>query len=66
MSEQEMNSYRFISGFEPSDEMLTQLIKEVVHVAKDQQGQTTSAYFCKMHRKTDIAKAKGYTVLTTQ
>ena len=29
MSEKEMNSYRFVSGQEPSDEMLSQLMSEV-------------------------------------
>lgn len=37
MSEQEMNSYRFTSGQEPSDEMLEQLMKEVAHDAKERQ-----------------------------
>lgn len=43
MSEQEMNSYRFTSGQEPSDEMPAQLMKEVAHDAKARQEQTTSA-----------------------
>ena len=40
MSEKEMNSYRFLSGQEPSDEMLSQLMNEVaaeaVHVDRRQ------------------------------
>ena len=43
MSEQEMNSYRFTSGLEPSDEMLAQLMKEVAHDAKERQEQATAA-----------------------
>ena len=43
MSEQEMNSYRFTSGQEPSDEMLAQLMKEVAHDAKVRQEQATAA-----------------------
>ena len=39
MSEQEMNSYRFTSGQEPSDEMLSQIMKEVAHDAKKRQEQ---------------------------
>ena len=35
MSEKEMNAYRFSSGEEPSDEMLSQLMKEVVGRTSD-------------------------------
>lgn len=58
MSEQEMNSYRFISGNEPSDEMLAQLMKEVAHDAKIRQEQATNAYFSEMRREAEITKAK--------
>lgn len=58
MSEQEINSYRFISGNEPSDEMLAQLMKEVAHDAKIRQEQATNAYFSEMRREAEITKAK--------
>ncbi len=58
MSEQEMNSYRFTSGQEPSDEMLAQLMKEVAHDAKVRQEQVTSAYFSEMRRNAEAKKAK--------
>lgn len=58
MSEQEMNSYRFISGNEPTDEMLAQLMKEVAHDAKIRQEQATNAYFSEMRREAEITKAK--------
>ncbi len=58
MSEQEMNSYRFTSGQEPSDEMLAQLMKEVAHDAKERQEQATSAYFSEMRREAEVVKAK--------
>lgn len=58
MSEQEMNSYRFTSGQEPSDEMLVQLMKEVAHDAKERQEQATSAYFSEMRREAEVVKAK--------
>ncbi len=58
MSEQEMNSYRFTSGKEPSDEMLAQLMKEVSHDAKERQEQATSAYFSEMRREAEAVKAK--------
>ncbi len=53
-----MNSYRFISGQEPSDEMLAQLMKEVAHDAKVRQEQATYAYFSEMRREAEVVKAK--------
>ena len=58
MSEQEMNSYRFTSGLEPSDEMLAQLMKEVAHDAKERQEQATAAYFSEMRREAEVVKSK--------
>ena len=58
MSEQEMNSYRFTSGQEPSDEMLAQLMKEVAHDAKERQEQATAAYFSEMRREAEVVKTK--------
>ncbi|MDY4184383.1 MAG: hypothetical protein SOX83_00330 [Sodaliphilus sp.] len=58
MSEQEMNSYRFTSGLEPSDEMLAQLMKEVAHDAKERQEQATAAYFSEMRREAEVVKTK--------
>lgn len=58
MSEQEMNSYRFTSGIEPSDEMLAQLMKEVAHDAKERQEQATAAYFSEMRREAEVVKTK--------
>ena len=37
MSEAEMNSYRFNSGMEPTDEMLAQIMREVSADAKKEQ-----------------------------
>ena len=58
MSEQEPNSYRFLSGHEPSDEIVAQLMKEVAHDAKERQEQATAAYFSEMRRNAEILKAK--------
>ena len=58
MSEQEMNSYRFTSGLEPSDEMLAQLMKEAAHDAKERQEQATAAYFSEMRREAEVVKTK--------
>lgn len=35
MSEKELNSYRFTSGVEPTDEMLSTIMKEVAQDAKE-------------------------------
>ena len=35
MSEKELNSYRFNSGVEPTDEMLSTIMKEVAQDAKE-------------------------------
>ena len=58
MSEQQMNSYRFTSGLEPSDEMLAQLMKEVAHAAKERQEPATAAYFSEMRREAEVVKTK--------
>ena len=58
MSEQEMNSYRFTSGLEPSDEMLAQIMKEVARDAKERQERATEAYFAQMRRNLEVKKAK--------
>lgn len=58
MSEKEMNSYRFTSGQEPSEEMLAQLMKEVAHDAKERQAQATATYFSEMRKNAEAKKAK--------
>ena len=58
MSEQEPNSYRFLSGQETSDEIVAQLIEKVAHDAKERQEQATAAYFSEMRRNAEILKAK--------
>lgn len=58
MSEQEMNSYRFTSGQEPSDEMLEQLMKEVAQDASIRQKKATDEYFKELHCGAKIKAAK--------
>lgn len=58
MSDQELNSYRFTSGEEPSDEMLAQVMKEVARDARERQEQATSAYFTEMRRNVEAKKKK--------
>ncbi|MBD5422033.1 MAG: hypothetical protein HDR49_03255 [Bacteroides sp.] len=58
MSEQEMNSYRFTSGEEPSDEMLSQVMKEVAHDVKARQEQATKEYFSQMRQNAEAKQSK--------
>ena len=48
MSEKEMNSYRFLSGQEPSDEMLNQIMIEVAEDAMARRKKADEAYFSQM------------------
>lgn len=61
MSEQEMQSYRFSSGQEPSDEMLSQIMKEVAQDAQKRQEEASAAYFNQMRQNIEIKKAKWAT-----
>ncbi len=58
MSEKEMNSYRFTSGEEPSDEMLRQLMQEVAHEAKQRNHEATDAYFKEMRLEASRKRQK--------
>ena len=58
MSEKEMNSYRFTSGEEPSEEMLAQIMSEVAEEAKSRNEQATASYFAEMRRQSEIIKSQ--------
>ena len=58
MSEKEMNSYRFISGQEPSDEMLSQLMNEVAAEAVARRQKADEAYFSQMRRNVAAKREK--------
>lgn len=51
MSEKEMNAYRFSSGVEPSDEMLSQLMKEVAQEAKESNEKVMNEFFDSLKRE---------------
>ena len=51
MSEKEMNAYRFSSGIEPSDEMLSQLMKEVAQEAKESNQKAMREFFESLKRE---------------
>ncbi|MBQ3606541.1 MAG: hypothetical protein IJ352_00705 [Muribaculaceae bacterium] len=57
MSEQEMNSYRFGTGQEPTDEMLEQIMKEVAEEARESNKKASDAHFEQMRH--NIAKNRA-------
>ena len=58
MSEKEMNSYRFVSGQEPSDEMLSQLMIEVAEEAVERRKRADEAHFSQMRRNVAAKKER--------
>lgn len=50
MSQEEMNTYRFGRGVEPTDEMLEQIMKEVAEEARESTKKATEDHFEQMHR----------------
>lgn len=59
MSEKEMNSYRFVSGQEPSDEMLSQLMIEVAEEAVERKQRADEEHFSQMKRNV-VAKRERW------
>ncbi len=59
MSDKEMNSYRFVSGQEPTDEMLSRIMSEVAEEAKLSNRKATEQHFSQM-RINAAAKAKKW------
>lgn len=51
MSEAEMNSYRFNSGKEPTDEMLAQIMHEVAQDAKRSNEEAADKHLDEMRRE---------------
>lgn len=58
MSEKEMNSYRFGTGQEPTDEMLEQVMKEVAQDARESSKRAADAHFEQMRRNIALNKAR--------
>lgn len=58
MSEAEMNSYRFNSGKEPSDEMLEQIMREVAEDAKKSNEEAANRHFEDMCEKMKMDQEK--------
>ena len=58
MLEKEMNSYRFVSGEDPSDEMLEQIMMEAAMEANQRKRRADEEYFSKMMRNIDVKRER--------
>ena len=58
MSEEEMNSYRFNSGKDHTDEILAQIMHEVAVDARKRHEEATKKYFEELHRGAEEQQAK--------
>lgn len=56
MSEQELNSYRFASGQEPTDEMLAAIMHEEARDAAIRGKKASAKYFDDLRRQAEIIK----------
>ena len=58
MSESEMNSYRFNSGQDPTDEMLSQIMREVADDAKRTNEEASKKYFDELRNEANRQQAE--------
>ncbi|MBO5814623.1 MAG: hypothetical protein J6R30_00745 [Bacteroidales bacterium] len=58
MLEKEMNSYRFVSSEEPSDEMLEQIMMEAAMEANQRKRRADEEYFSQMMRNIDVKRER--------
>ena len=58
MSESEMNTYRFNSGQDPTDEMLSQIMREVADDAKRTNEEASKKYFDELRNEANRQQAK--------
>lgn len=58
MSEKELNSYRFASSEEPTDEMLTQIMREVTAEVLDRRKASEARYRAEMEKHRKMLKAR--------
>ncbi len=58
MSEAELNSYRFGSGKEPTDEMLAQIMREAARDAAKRGEETLNKYFDELRQGAHEVEAK--------
>ena len=53
-----MNSFRFVSGEEPSDEMLEQIMMEAAMEANQRKRRANEEYFSQMMRNIDVKRER--------
>ena len=53
-----MNSYRFVSGEDPSDEMLEQIMMEAAMEANQRKRRSDEEYFSQMMRNIDVKRER--------
>lgn len=58
MSEQELNSYRFLSGEEPSEEMLAYIMKEAAEEAVARKQEADERARVEMNRRREALRAE--------
>ena len=58
MLEKKMNSFRFVSGEEPSDEMLEQIMMEAAMEANQRKRRADEEYFSQMMRNIDVKRER--------
>ena len=58
MLEKEMNSYRFVSGEDPSDEMLEQIMMEAAMEANQRKRRADEEYISQMMRNIDVKRER--------
>ena len=58
MSESKMNSYRFNSGQDPTDEMLSQIMREVADDAKRTNEEASKKYFDELRNEANRQQAE--------
>lgn len=58
MTEAELNSYRFNSGEDPSDEMLAQIMREAAIDAKERNEKANKAFFDELKKGGEILSKK--------
>lgn len=66
MTQEELSSYRFSSGKEPSDEMLSQLMENAARQARESNAEADARFFTALRRSCDAAKAKSRGCRTTK
>ena len=65
MSEKDIDSYRFTSGHDPSDEMLNQIMIEVAEDAMARRKKADEAYFSQMERNVAAKREKWSARIST-